>query len=72
MTKPIRCILRSYLRSSASLALAQEAKPAQPDIAAANQAVLPQLPFADRQDFEDAARGFIATIPNIGNQLMRL
>ena len=42
---------------------AQEAKPAQPDVAAANQAVLSQLPFGDRQDFEDANRGFIATVP---------
>jgi alkyl sulfatase BDS1-like metallo-beta-lactamase superfamily hydrolase len=32
--------------------------------AAANEKVLGQLPFADRQDFEDARRGFIATIPN--------
>lgn len=49
-------------------ALAQDAKPAQPDTAAANQAVLSQLPFADRQDFEDANRGFIATIPDPQNQ----
>ncbi|HEV7959535.1 MAG TPA: alkyl sulfatase dimerization domain-containing protein [Rhizomicrobium sp.] len=47
---------------------AQEAKPAQPDVAAANQAVLSQLPFADRQDFEDANQGFIATIPDPQNQ----
>lgn len=49
-------------------AQAQEGKPAQPDVAAANQAVLSQLPFADRQDFEDATRGFIATIPDPQNQ----
>ena len=42
---------------------AQEAKPAQPDVAAANRAVLSQLPFNDRQDFEDATKGFIATVP---------
>ncbi len=42
---------------------AQEAKPAQPDVAAANRAVESQLPFADRQDFDDARRGFIATLP---------
>ena len=52
----------------AAPALAQEAKPAQPDVAAANQAVLGRLPFADRQDFEDANRGFIATIPDSQNQ----
>jgi alkyl sulfatase BDS1-like metallo-beta-lactamase superfamily hydrolase len=53
---------------SAHSALAQEAKPAQPDVAAANKAVLSQLPFGDRQDFEDANRGFIATIPDLQNQ----
>jgi alkyl sulfatase BDS1-like metallo-beta-lactamase superfamily hydrolase len=52
----IGCIL-------ATAAHAQETKPAQPDVAAANQAVLSQLPFGDRQDFEDANRGFIATVP---------
>lgn len=39
-------------------------KPAEPSVAAANRAVLSQLPFADRRDFEDAARGFIATRAN--------
>src|SRR5215469_1655580 len=43
---------------------AQEAKPAEPNVAAANQAVLSQLPFEDRQDFDDARRGYIATIPD--------
>ena len=52
----------------ATAAQAQETKPARPDVAAANQAVLSQLPFADRQDFEDANRGFIATIPDAQNQ----
>lgn len=44
-------------------AQAQEVKDAQPDVAAANRAVQSQLPFADRQDFEDATKGFIATVP---------
>ncbi len=44
---------------------AQDAKPAQPDVAAANQSVQSQLPFGDRQDFEDAIRGFIATMPDL-------
>jgi len=52
----IACVL-------ATTAQAQETKPAQLDVAAANQAVLSQLPFGDRQDFEDANRGFIATVP---------
>ncbi|MEA3131225.1 MAG: linear primary-alkylsulfatase, partial [Paraburkholderia sp.] len=29
-----------------------------------NAEVYKQLPFDDKQDFEDAQRGFIATIPN--------
>jgi len=52
----IACVL-------AANAQAQETKPTQPDVAAANQAVESQLPFGDRQDFEDANRGFIATVP---------
>lgn len=32
----------------------------------ANAAVLNELPFADKQDFEDANRGFIATVPELG------
>jgi len=32
---------------------------------ASNQAVLDALPFADTQDFEDARRGFIATLPEV-------
>jgi len=51
----IGCIL-------ATGAHAQETNPAQRDVAAANQTVLSQLPFGDRQDFADANRGFIATV----------
>lgn len=39
-------------------------KDAHPAVAAANAAMLAALPFADRQDFEDASRGFIETLPN--------
>src|SRR5262252_3893830 len=46
---------------------AQEPMPAEPLVAAANRAVLSQLPFSDRQDFEDANRGFIATTPDSSN-----
>ncbi len=45
-------------------AAGQEAKPAELTVSAANRAVLSQLPFANRDDYEDAARGFIATIPD--------
>jgi alkyl sulfatase BDS1-like metallo-beta-lactamase superfamily hydrolase len=41
--------------------------PAEPSVAAANQAVQSQLPFRDRQDFEDVKRGFIATTPDPSN-----
>lgn len=43
---------------------AQETKPAESSVATANQAVQSQLRFSNRQDFEDAMRGFIATIPD--------
>lgn len=46
---------------------AQQPLPAEPPVAAANHAVLSKLPFSDRQDFEDANRGFIATTPNTSN-----
>ena len=39
-------------------------KEAKAATAAANEKLLRELPFADRQDFEDARRGFVATIPN--------
>ncbi len=45
-------------------ALAQAPKPAEPAVAVANAAVLTQLPFADRQDFADATRGFLGTTPD--------
>jgi len=38
-------------------AQSQQGKPAEPNVAAANKAVQSQLPFSDRQDFEDATRG---------------
>ncbi len=43
---------------------AQQPMPAEPAVVTANRAILSQLPFSDRQDFEDANRGFIATTPN--------
>jgi alkyl sulfatase BDS1-like metallo-beta-lactamase superfamily hydrolase len=48
-------------------AQSQETKPAEPDVAAANRAVQSQLPFSERQDFEDAMRGFMATTPDPAN-----
>jgi alkyl sulfatase BDS1-like metallo-beta-lactamase superfamily hydrolase len=39
-------------------------KDAEPATRQANEAVRTQLPFEDRRDFEDAARGFIASLPD--------
>ena len=39
---------------------ATPSKPATPFTKQANQQVLQELPFADKQDFEDAQRGLIA------------
>ncbi len=44
--------------------LAQSSKGAEPRVASENQALLAALPFSDRQDFEDATRGFVATVPD--------
>jgi alkyl sulfatase BDS1-like metallo-beta-lactamase superfamily hydrolase len=50
--------------TGASSAVSQDAKPAEPVVKALNNAVLSKLPFADRADFEDVARGFIASLPD--------
>ncbi len=39
-------------------------KPAEPAVRALHDAALTALPFANRQDFADARRGFIATLPD--------
>ncbi|MFV0279304.1 MAG: alkyl/aryl-sulfatase [Rhodoblastus sp.] len=38
--------------------------PPQPRVAESNKAVLDHLPFGDRDDFADADRGFVATLPD--------
>ena len=45
-------------------AQAQQSKPAEPKVAAANRSAQSRLPLNDRQDFDDATRGFIATTPD--------
>jgi alkyl sulfatase BDS1-like metallo-beta-lactamase superfamily hydrolase len=40
----------------------QSPREASPSVVAQNEAVLKALPFSDRRDFEDAARGFLGTI----------
>lgn len=55
----------SLFALSASMTVADETpKDATAITKAANEAVLKQLPFSDRQDFEDASRGFIAALPD--------
>jgi len=44
---------------------APEPQDATPQTAAHNRAVLGVLPFADTQDFEDARRGFIGSLPEV-------
>lgn len=39
-------------------------KPVEPAVRAVHEAALRALPFSDRQDFDDARRGFIATLPD--------
>ena len=48
---------------AADTAFGQE-KPAEPAVKALNKAVLSTLPFGKQDDFQDAARGFIATLPD--------
>ncbi len=43
----------------------QSPKDAEPTTRTANAAVLEALPFSDRQDYEDAKRGFVATLPDV-------
>ncbi len=49
------------------LVTAQAPRAAEPDVVARNRAVLSDLPFSDRQDFDDATRGFVATVADAQN-----
>jgi alkyl sulfatase BDS1-like metallo-beta-lactamase superfamily hydrolase len=55
------------LAAGPAIVLAQTPKPAEPTVAERNRAVLSELPFADRQDYDDAMRGFVATVPDARN-----
>jgi alkyl sulfatase BDS1-like metallo-beta-lactamase superfamily hydrolase len=57
---PIALALTLAVSSLAALAQSRDAEPATRE---ANAAVFHTLPFADRQDFEDAWRGFVAALP---------
>src|SRR4029077_8187063 len=61
-----RCSLLAIIAfgaGAADTAVGQE-KPAEPAVKALNNAVLSKLPFNKQGDFQDAARGFIATLPD--------
>ena len=61
-----RCSLLAIVAfgvEAADTAFGQE-KPAEPSVKALNNAVLSKLPFTNQDDFQDAARGFIATLPD--------
>lgn len=55
-------ILHGLLAASTTLLLAE----ASPVTKSHNQAVLGQLPFDNREDFEEASKGFIAPLPHNG------
>lgn len=65
MTNAIFAVVISTVALHASQALGQAGQKDATEITAkANAAVLNQLPFNDRQDYEDAKRGLIAALPN--------
>jgi alkyl sulfatase BDS1-like metallo-beta-lactamase superfamily hydrolase len=62
MKAMVQFAIATALLLAPAQALAQ-ARDAEPATRAVNEAVLKTLPFADRTDFDDARRGFIATLP---------
>ena len=63
--KSIVKILVLSLILSINIYAAEQPKPATSFTKEKNEEVLKELPFNDTQDFEDAKRGFINTIPNL-------
>jgi alkyl sulfatase BDS1-like metallo-beta-lactamase superfamily hydrolase len=61
---PFLLLAALFLSGLSSHAIAQGPKEAALTTKAANAALLKTLPFSDRQDFEDAQRGFIGTLPD--------
>lgn len=62
--RTIGSLIFAMLTTTSAIA-AQQPKDASSFTRSQNEAVLEQLPFADRQDFEDAKRGFIGTVPDL-------
>jgi alkyl sulfatase BDS1-like metallo-beta-lactamase superfamily hydrolase len=63
----LRTLILSAAFGAAALSCQQvsaQSKDAEPATRAANEAFARSLPFSDRADFDDARRGFIATLPD--------
>lgn len=56
-------VIGLVLTAATAAGQAPAPKPVEPAVRAVHEAALRALPFADRQDFDDARRGFIATLP---------
>jgi alkyl sulfatase BDS1-like metallo-beta-lactamase superfamily hydrolase len=54
----------AILVGNARMATSAEPKAAEPAIQAANNSVRSSLPFSNRDDYRDAERGFIGTLPD--------
>jgi alkyl sulfatase BDS1-like metallo-beta-lactamase superfamily hydrolase len=63
-SKMFHHMLLATLVFGASASTFGQEKPAEPSVRASNKAVLSTLPFDRKDDFQDAARGFIATLPD--------
>ena len=67
MNSPLRTLILLAALGASALPcqqLSAQSKDAEPATRAANDAFVKSLPFADRADFDDAKRGFIATLPD--------
>jgi alkyl sulfatase BDS1-like metallo-beta-lactamase superfamily hydrolase len=67
----IKCLVRTSILLAAlgsfalnSSPISAQSRDAEPATRAVNDAFLKSLPFSDRADFDDAKRGFIATLPD--------
>jgi alkyl sulfatase BDS1-like metallo-beta-lactamase superfamily hydrolase len=67
----MKCLVRTSILLAAlacfalnSSPLSAQSRDAEPATRAVNDAFLKSLPFSDRADFDDARRGFIATLPD--------
>src|SRR5882672_1166945 len=56
--------LALYCQQAYCQQVSAQSKDAEPSTRAANEAFATSLPFSDRADFDDAKRGFIATLPD--------